>query len=109
MNGYGLARFFLVGLGLLALAACGERPIDVEALKKEPKRYVGSDTCKLCHLEHYDSWKMTLPADFPSPEKVRDSINVMKAMMKAAKEKAKAAKPATPRPPAKAAKNSKAA
>ena len=21
---------------------------------------MGSDTCKLCHLEHYDSWKMTL-------------------------------------------------
>lgn len=60
MHGYGLARFFLVGLGVLALAACGESPIDVKALKKEPKKYVGSDTCKLCHLEHYDSWKMTL-------------------------------------------------
>ena len=37
MNGYGLARIFLAGLGLLALAACGERPIDVEALKKSPR------------------------------------------------------------------------
>jgi hypothetical protein len=26
----------------------------------KPKQYVGSETCKTCHLEHYDSWKMTL-------------------------------------------------
>jgi nitrate/TMAO reductase-like tetraheme cytochrome c subunit len=26
----------------------------------EPKKFVGSETCKSCHLEHYDSWKMTL-------------------------------------------------
>ena len=26
----------------------------------QPKAFVGSDTCKMCHLEHYDSWKMTL-------------------------------------------------
>ena len=75
MNGYGLARFFLVGLGLLALAACGESPIDVEALKKEPKKYVGSDTCKLCHLEHYDSWKMTLHSrGLQDAQKNRDVI-----------------------------------
>ena len=75
MNGYGLARIFLAGLGLLALAACGERPIDVEALKKEPKQYVGSDTCKLCHLEHYDSWKMTLHSRaLQDAQKNRDAI-----------------------------------
>ena len=75
MNGYGLARIFLAGLGLLALAACGERPIDVEALKKEPKKYVGSDTCKLCHLEHYDSWKMTLHSrGLQDAQKNRDVI-----------------------------------
>lgn len=60
MNRYGLGRILLMGLVALGLTACGERPIDVEALKKEPKKYVGSDTCKMCHLEHYDSWKMTL-------------------------------------------------
>ncbi len=69
MKGYGLARIFLAGLGLLALAACGERPLDVEALKKQPKQYVGSDTCKLCHLEHYDSWKMTLHSRAPRTPK----------------------------------------
>ena len=31
-----------------------------KALKSQPKTYVGSETCKMCHLEHYDSWKMTL-------------------------------------------------
>ena len=60
MNGDGLARFLVVGLAALSLIACGETPINVEALKSQPKEYVGSDTCKMCHLEHYDSWKMTL-------------------------------------------------
>ncbi len=40
--------------------ACGrESPLDMESLLSEPKAHVGSDTCKMCHLEHYDSWKMT--------------------------------------------------
>jgi len=60
MNGYRVVRFLVAGLMLLVLSACGETPIDVKALKSQPKQYVGSDTCKLCHLEHYDSWKMTL-------------------------------------------------
>jgi hypothetical protein len=59
------ARTFLqvvvVGLPATALFACGgERPIDIKAIMAQPKTYVGSDTCKMCHLEHYDSWKMTL-------------------------------------------------
>lgn len=60
MKGDGMVRWLLAGLVILSLAACGEQPIDVEALKKAPKKFVGSDTCKMCHLEHYDSWKMTL-------------------------------------------------
>lgn len=52
MNGDGLARFLVVGLAALSLIACGESPINVEALKSQPKEYVGSDTCKMCHLEH---------------------------------------------------------
>jgi hypothetical protein len=44
-----------------ALAACTtEPPIDIKAATSQPKTYVGSDTCKMCHLEHYDSWKMTM-------------------------------------------------
>ena len=45
----------------LILMACGaEQPIDVAAVTAQPKAFVGSDTCKMCHLEHYDSWKMTM-------------------------------------------------
>jgi len=75
MKGYGLVRFLVLSLAVLALGACGERPIDVEALKKEPKRFVGSDTCKMCHLEHFDSWKMTLHSRMlQDAQKNRDAI-----------------------------------
>ncbi|MFC1815622.1 multiheme c-type cytochrome [Thermodesulfobacteriota bacterium] len=47
-------------LGLILTACGGEKPIDVKAIMAKPKTYVGSDTCKMCHLEHYDSWQMTL-------------------------------------------------
>jgi hypothetical protein len=50
----------VTGLVTMVMSGCGQSPIDVKALKSQPKKYVGSDTCKLCHLEHYDSWKMTL-------------------------------------------------
>jgi len=51
----------LTGFGALALVGCGsEQGIDVAAVTSQPKDYVGSDTCKMCHLEHYDSWKMTM-------------------------------------------------
>ena len=60
MRGNTLA--LILGLVLLAvmLSACGGDPVvDIDAVLKQPKAYVGSDTCKMCHLEHYDSWKMT--------------------------------------------------
>jgi hypothetical protein len=61
MKGKGLAIILILGLTVLALAACGgEPPIDVKAVTSQPKAFVGSDTCKMCHLEHYDSWKMTM-------------------------------------------------
>ena len=60
MNCKSLARVFILGLTVTALAACGvEQPVDIKAITAEPKTYVGSNTCKMCHLEHYDSWKMT--------------------------------------------------
>ncbi len=45
-----------------ALVGCGRgKPeIDVKEVLSKPKAFVGSDQCKLCHLEHYDSWKTTL-------------------------------------------------
>jgi len=53
---------------LLALAAwiaqlgcmATEPEVNVAQLTSKPKAYVGSEQCKTCHLEHYDSWKMTL-------------------------------------------------
>jgi hypothetical protein len=60
MKGKILAAILLLGLIALLLSACGgERPIDVAAVTAQPKTFVGSNTCKMCHLEHYDSWKMT--------------------------------------------------
>jgi len=32
----------------------------IEEVITGPMTYVGSEQCKVCHLEHYDSWKMTL-------------------------------------------------
>ncbi len=60
MNGKRMRGGVLV-LAVVVLSACGgEKPIDIKAIMSKPKTFVGSDTCKMCHLEHYDSWKMTL-------------------------------------------------
>ena len=43
------------------IASCvSEQAVNLETVMSQPKTYVGSETCKKCHLEHYDSWKMTL-------------------------------------------------
>ena len=58
MKGKALTTILLLGLMGLILMACGaEPPIDVAAVTSQPKAYVGADTCKMCHLEHYDSTK----------------------------------------------------
>jgi len=55
-----LARVLILCTVAAALFACtAEQPIDIKAATSQPKVFVGSDTCKMCHLEHYDSWKMT--------------------------------------------------
>jgi len=57
----GLARVLTLCFVAVALAACtAEPPIDIQAITSQPRAFVGSDTCKMCHLEHYDSWKMTM-------------------------------------------------
>lgn len=45
---------------VLASCEAGGPEIDTKKLAAQPKSYVGSDQCKLCHLEHYDSWRTTL-------------------------------------------------
>lgn len=53
----------LIGLVFTALIFGGctstEPMVDVAKIKSQPKEFVGSETCKTCHLEHYDSWKVT--------------------------------------------------
>jgi hypothetical protein len=41
-------------------ACSSEQVVDIAAVTSQPKDFVGSNTCKMCHLEHFDSWKMTL-------------------------------------------------
>lgn len=60
MNKAGFGMLLTVAALVALLVACGvEQPVDVAEVTSKPKNYVGSDTCKMCHLEHYDSWKMT--------------------------------------------------
>ena len=62
-----LTRILVLSLLGLILTACGgEQPIDIKTIMSSPKAYVGSDTCKMCHLEHYDSWHCLLYTS-PSP------------------------------------------
>jgi Doubled CXXCH motif (Paired_CXXCH_1)/Cytochrome c554 and c-prime len=61
MKGRTLAAAISVVFLTLVLMACGGEPaVDVKKLMASPKAFVGSDTCKMCHLEHFDSWMMTL-------------------------------------------------
>lgn len=52
----------VAALAWLVVLGCGpgEPKVDLAQLTSKPKTYVSSETCKTCHLEHYDSWKMTL-------------------------------------------------
>ncbi|WP_232034750.1 multiheme c-type cytochrome [Desulfovibrio ferrophilus] len=42
------------------------------------KTYVGSDECKYCHLEHYDSWKATLHSRMLQDAKANKDVFVVK-------------------------------
>ena len=54
-----LILFLLLAIGLAGCAS-DETKINIQEMLSKPKSYVGSDECKFCHLEHYDSWKTTL-------------------------------------------------
>ena len=58
----------------LFLSACGsEQVADLKSLKSMPKAFVGSENCKMCHLEHFDSWMMTLHSRMTQdPQKNKD-------------------------------------
>jgi len=78
MKGKCLAVIFILGFIAVILAACGEQPaVDINKILAQEKTYVGSDTCKQCHLEHYDSWKMTMHSRMTQDaQKNRDAIIV---------------------------------
>lgn len=61
---------------LAVFASCGaEHPVDIAAVTAKPKDFVGSDNCKMCHLEHFDSWMMTLHSRMTQDaQKNRDAI-----------------------------------
>jgi formate-dependent nitrite reductase cytochrome c552 subunit len=60
MKTRGWIASILLMLVATGLAGCGSEKTQVEKIIAAPKMYVGSEQCKVCHLEHYDSWKMTL-------------------------------------------------
>lgn len=71
-------KVFVLALMAIGISACGvEQPVDMKALLAQPKTFVGSDTCKKCHLEHYDSWQMTMHSRMTQDaRKNRDAIIV---------------------------------
>lgn len=60
MKTSGWIKVVLSVLVAAGLAGCGSEKKQIEKIVAGPKTYVGSEQCKVCHLEHYDSWKMTL-------------------------------------------------
>jgi hypothetical protein len=68
----------LLGTALLWLAGCGrERTVNIEEVTSRPKQFVGSETCKSCHLEHFDAWRMTLHSRMLQDVRInRDAIIV---------------------------------
>ncbi len=61
MNSKNPVLLLILSLVVIGISACSpEQPVNIKAVTSKPKAFVGSDTCKKCHLEHYDSWKMTM-------------------------------------------------
>ncbi len=59
------------------LLGCGqEQPkMDAKDILAQPKSYIGSEECRACHLEHYDSWKTTLHSR--SMQDVRQNLDAV--------------------------------
>ena len=62
MKTRGWVNFVIMAFLTFGLSGCGddETQFNVKAVLSRPKTYVGSEKCKYCHLEHYDSWRNTL-------------------------------------------------
>lgn len=91
-------RVLVLAVFVLAMTACtpSEPQVDLDEITSQPKQFVGSENCKSCHLEHWDSWKMTLhsrmlinarenPKAFVAeldPEKIRADLENIKDKLK---------------------------
>jgi formate-dependent nitrite reductase cytochrome c552 subunit len=75
----GWARLAFTVLLVAFLAGCGRGPDEVKKVVSEPKTYVGSEQCKMCHLEHYDSWRGTLHSR--TIQDVTQNLDAMAATM----------------------------
>lgn len=64
---------------VLTLFACGggDPQYDLAQITSVEKGYVGSEQCKMCHLEHYDSWKMTLHSRMLQDAKANKDVFVV--------------------------------
>ncbi len=62
MKTSGWGKFIFILFSIFWLGGCGgdDTQVNIQELLSKPKTYVGSEECKFCHLEHYDSWKNTL-------------------------------------------------
>ncbi len=78
-----MKKGFVLLCGILCMVgtiwtSCGvEKPVDVDNVMSKPQAYVGSDTCKMCHLEHFDSWQMTLHSR--STQSVQQNLDALVA------------------------------
>ena len=52
--------FLLVSLSIFCFQSSLAQTLDSKKLLSQPKAYIGSEECKVCHLEHYDAWKRSL-------------------------------------------------
>ncbi|SDJ57822.1 doubled CXXCH domain-containing protein [Aliiruegeria lutimaris] len=68
----------IAGFAALAMTnlAIAQAEFDPDTALENPKEYVGSDVCRTCHLEHFDSWKRTLHSKMLQDAKANEDVFV---------------------------------
>ena len=69
MQAKALTVFLAIGVMALVLSACGGETRSMSKPHGSAEDIRGVGQCKVCHLEHYDSWKMTLHSRMLQDEK----------------------------------------
>jgi predicted CXXCH cytochrome family protein len=70
------------GAAMVFAFSVNAQELDADKLLSEPKAYVGSDTCKTCHLEHYDAWRRTLHSKMLQDVNVNEDVFVTEIIEK---------------------------